>query len=161
MHHQGIGIQEIERRLSTAPNMPEEAGDPPEVHFLRDYSNYLTPRKGLLRADFLAFAASYLRNTLLNQIILVTALLFLLLVPRSVVYVVHVLEDLEDLTKCKVPEWLQPFMQSQYFALAVALALGILAVIHIGRNLETVDPGKGKRDYWFTTSKAVHLLIIF
>src|SRR5580704_4509842 len=91
MQHQGIGIQEIEKRLSTPPRMPEEASDPPEVHFLRNYSNYLTPRKGLLRADFLAFAASYLRNTLLNQIILVTALLFLLLVPRSVVYVVHVL----------------------------------------------------------------------
>ena len=161
MYHQGIGIRDIEERLSTPPKMPEEASDQPEIHFLRDYSNYLTPRKGLLRADFLAFAASYLRNTLLNQIILVTALLFLLLVPRSVVYLVHVLEDLEDLTKYKVPEWLQPFMQSQYFALAVALALGILAVIHIGRNLETVDPGKGKRDYWFTTSKAVHLLIIF
>src|SRR4029077_3568741 len=62
MHHQGIGIQEIERRLSTPPKMPEQASDPPEVHFLRDYSNYLTPRKGVLGADFLAFAASYLRN---------------------------------------------------------------------------------------------------
>src|SRR5580700_357021 len=161
MYHHGIGIHEIERRLSTPPKMPEEAGDPPELHFLRDYSNYLTPRKGLLSADFLAFAASYLRNTLLNQIILVMTLLFLLLVPRSIVYLVHVLEDLEDLTKYKVPEWLQPFMQSQYFALAVALGFGILAVVNIGRNLETVDPHKGKKDYWFTTSKAVNLLIIF
>src|SRR6266478_5639717 len=70
MHHQGIGIKEIEERLSTPPKLPVQANDPPEVHFLRDYSNYLTPRKGLLGADFLAFAASYLRNTLLNQIIL-------------------------------------------------------------------------------------------
>ncbi|MGH9743398.1 MAG: patatin-like phospholipase family protein, partial [Candidatus Acidiferrum sp.] len=42
MYHQSIGIREIEDRLSTPPKMPEEAGDPPEVHFLRDYSNYLT-----------------------------------------------------------------------------------------------------------------------
>lgn len=161
MHHQSIGIQEIEQRLSTPPKMPEEANDSPEVHFLRDYSNYLTPRKGLLRADFLAFAASYLRNTLLNQIILVLALLSLLLVPRTIVYLMHLLEDLENLSKGKFSSSLQPYMQSQYFALAVALGLGILAVIHIGRNLETVDPLKGKRDYWFTTSKSVHLLIIF
>jgi predicted acylesterase/phospholipase RssA len=161
MHHQGIGIQEIEKRLSTPPKAPEEAGDPPEIHFLRDYSNYLTPRKGLLRADFLAFAASYLRNTLLNQIILVMALLFLLLVPRSIVYILHVLEDLEELSKGKASEWLQPYMQSQYFALAVALGFGLLAVTVIGGNLETVDPHKSKKDYWFTTSKAVHLCIIF
>src|SRR5579872_1028384 len=161
MQHQGIGIQEVERRLSTPPRMPEQASDPPEVHFLRDYSNYLTPRKGLLRADFLAFAASYLRNTLLNQIILVLTLLALLLVPRSIVYLLHVLEDLEDYSKGRVSGTLQPYMQSQYFALAVALALGLLAVAYIGRNLETMDPHKGKKDYWSATSQGVHALIIF
>ena len=161
MQHQGIGIKEIESKLSTPANMPGQAGDPPEVHFLRDYSNYLTPRKGLLSADFLAFAASYLRNTLLNQIILVMALLFLLLVPRTIVYVLHVFEDLEDLWKAGASEALQPFIQSQYFALVIALALGIVAVVNIGRNLETVDPHKGKRDYWYTTPRAVHILIIF
>jgi predicted acylesterase/phospholipase RssA len=161
MHHQGIGIQEIERRLSTPPKMPEQASDPPEVHFLRDYSNYLTPRKGLLGADFLAFAASYLRNTLLNQIILVLALLSLLLLPRSIVYLLHILEDVEESSKGKFSETLQPYMQSQYFALAIALALGLLAVIYIGRNLETDDPHKGKKDYWPATSKAVHVLILF
>jgi hypothetical protein len=161
MQHQGIGIQEIEKRLSTPPRMPEEASDPPEVHFLRNYSNYLTPRKGLLRADFLAFAASYLWNTLLNQIILVLTLLSLLLVPRSIVYLLHVLEDLEDYSKARISGTLQPYMQSQYFALAIALALGLLAVIYIGRNLETVDPHKGKKDYWFATPRAVHVLILF
>jgi hypothetical protein len=40
MHHQGIGIKEIEERLSTPPKLPVQANDPPEVHFLRDYSNY-------------------------------------------------------------------------------------------------------------------------
>lgn len=161
MQHQGIGIQEIEKRLSTPPKMPEQASDPPEVHFLRDYSNYLTPRKGVLGADFLAFAASYLRNTLLNQIILVLALLSLLLLPRSVVYLLHILEDFEESSKGKVSETLQPYMQSQYFALAIALALGLLAVIYIGRNLETDDLHKGKKDYWPATSKAVHVLILF
>ena len=86
MHHQGIGIKDIEERLSAPPNLPGEAGDLPEVHFLRDYSNYLTPRRGFLRADFWAFATSYLRDTTLNQIILVLALLALLLVPRTIVY---------------------------------------------------------------------------
>ena len=160
MHHQGIGIQEIEKRLSTPPRMPQEASDPPEVHFLRDYSNYLTPRKGLLRADFLAFAASYLRNTLLNQIILVLALLALLLVPRSIVFLLHILEDLEQWAQSAPYYPLQPYMRSEYFALAVGLSMGLVAVIFMGLNLETVDPHEGKRDPWYANSWAVHAFII-
>ena len=160
MHHQGIGIKEIEERLSTPPKLPVQANDPPEVHFLRDYSNYLTPRKGLLGADFLAFAASYLRNTLLNQIILVMALLSLLLLPRTVVFLLHALEELEEMSQGAFIETLQPYLQSQYFAVGLGLGLGLVAVIFMGLNLETMDPRKGKRDYWFAYPWAVHTFII-
>src|SRR5271170_6129518 len=34
MHHQGIGIQEVEDKLSALPNAPKESADPPEIHFL-------------------------------------------------------------------------------------------------------------------------------
>ncbi len=161
MHHQSIGIQDIEEKLSTPPKMPDEASDPTELHFLRDYSNYLTPRKGIVSADFLAFAASYLRNTLLNQIILVMVLLSLLLVPRTIVYLLHVLEDLEQ--RLQPPHAffrLQPYMRSENFALALGLSLGLVAVIFMGLNLETVDPHKGKRDPWYANSWAVHAFII-
>ncbi len=160
MHHQSIGIQEIERRLSTPPNMPEQAGDPPEIHFLREYSNYLTPRKGLLSADFLAFAASYLRNTLLNQIILVLALLSLLLLPRTVVAGLLGLDDLERYLQHLPPFGLQEYMRSQNFALVLFVLLGLTAVIFIGLNLETVDPHEGIRDPWYAKPRAVHIFII-
>jgi hypothetical protein len=160
MYHQSIGILEIEKRLSTPPKTPQEASDPPEIHFLRDYSNYLTPRKGLLSADFLAFAASYLRNTLLNQIILIMALLSLLLVPRTIVFLLHVLEDLEEWAQAGPFYPLQPYMRSEYFALAAGLLLGLVAVIFMGLNLETVDPHEGKRDPWYANSWAVHVFII-
>lgn len=45
MHHQQVGIQTVEERLSEPPDPPKQSADPPEVHFVRDYSNYLTPRK--------------------------------------------------------------------------------------------------------------------
>ena len=160
MYHQGIGIREIEERLSTPPKMPEEAGDQPEIHFLRDYSNYLTPRKGLLSADFLAFAASYVRNTLLNQIILVMALLSLLLIPRTIVAVPLGLDDLERFLQHRPPFWLQEYMRSQNFALVLLVLLGLLAVIFIGLNLETVDPHEGIRDPWYAKPRAVHIFII-
>lgn len=160
MHHQGIGVQRVEEELSAQPRAPLQSADPPEVHFLRDYSNYLTPRKGLLGADTLAFLANYLRNTLLNQAILVMAVLSLLLLPRSIVYLLHTLENLEEMEKGEFSQTLQPFMQSQYFGLLAGLLLGVLAVIFMGMNLETVDPHSRRRDRWYAYPWAVHTFII-
>ncbi|HMD16104.1 MAG TPA: patatin-like phospholipase family protein [Terriglobales bacterium] len=160
MHHQGIGIQQVEEKLSASPDAPRESSDPPEVHFLRDYSNYLTPRKGLLGADFWAFAASYLRNTLLNQVILVLALLSLLMLPRSFVYLLHLLETAEESLQGRFSDTVQAYMESQYFALGLGLVLAFLAVVFIGMNLVSVDRRKRRRDCWFTHQWAVQALIV-
>jgi predicted acylesterase/phospholipase RssA len=69
------GIEEVERQLG------DTTKEPPPVNFLRDYSNYLTPRKGLLGADTWAAVATYLRNVILNQAILAGFLGTLLLLP--------------------------------------------------------------------------------
>lgn len=60
------------------PDLHEED---PAIGFLRDFSNYLTPQKTLLSNDSLAAAATYFRNLLLNQTLLVTTLALLLLTP--------------------------------------------------------------------------------
>jgi len=57
MHHQKIGIKEVERKLAPAAYVPQKVTEAPELRFLRNYSNYLTPRTGLLSADFWAFLA--------------------------------------------------------------------------------------------------------
>jgi predicted acylesterase/phospholipase RssA len=54
----------------------------PPISFLRKYSNYLTPQLGLLSGDTWAVVSIYLRNTMLNLIILISFLSFLLLLPR-------------------------------------------------------------------------------
>jgi Patatin-like phospholipase len=59
------GIDDVEQRLGNP------ALEPAPVTFLRDYSNYLTPRKGLLGADTWTAIATYSRNVLLNQTILI------------------------------------------------------------------------------------------
>src|SRR5712692_3856796 len=159
MHHQQIGIGDVEERLSARPESPGQSADPPEIHFLRECSNYLTPLKALMGAAFWAFASSYLRNTILNQIILVLALLSLLLVPRTIVFLLHALEVLEEGLQGRLFESIQPYMQSQYFALALALLLGFVAVAFMGLNLVTVDPHRNKRDYWFARQWAIHTFI--
>jgi hypothetical protein len=56
---------------------------PRQIQWLRRYSNYLTPRKGLLSGDTWAAFAVGLRNVLLNQALLLTIFLFLLYVPHA------------------------------------------------------------------------------
>ena len=55
---------------------------PARIHFLRKYTSYLTPRVGLVSGDTWAAAATYLRNLLLNQAILIGCTILALLVPR-------------------------------------------------------------------------------
>jgi len=56
--------------------------EPKPVENLRVYSNYLTPRKGILSADTWTLIAVYLRNLLLNWLVFLPAIMFALMVPR-------------------------------------------------------------------------------
>jgi hypothetical protein len=56
--------------------------EPRPIRHLRDYSNYLSPRLGVTSADTWTMAALYIRNLLLNLLILVPILALLLAIPR-------------------------------------------------------------------------------
>jgi hypothetical protein len=65
-----------------------ETGKPAEPYFLkwlRLYSNYLTPRKGLFSGDTWAAAATWLRNVILNQLVLALLFLAVFLLPHALV----------------------------------------------------------------------------
>ena len=61
----------------------------PAVRFLRQYSNYLSPRGGMFSADTWTLIGTYVRNTGLNLAMLVAWLCALLLLPRACVWAVH------------------------------------------------------------------------
>ncbi len=68
-----------------APHRDTCAGDQPEakqVRFLRKYSNYLTPKVGWFGADTWTALATYLRNLLLNLVLLIASFCAVLLVPH-------------------------------------------------------------------------------
>lgn len=62
--------------------MTGERCEPPEVTWLRRYSNYLAPRIGLFSADALTLVTTWTRNVLLNLVIVFSLLALLFLVPR-------------------------------------------------------------------------------
>ena len=73
------GVETVQQRLSP---MLDPANEPEQIRFLRNYSNYLTPKTGLLSTDTLAGIATYLRNFILNLVILSAGLGAILLLPR-------------------------------------------------------------------------------
>lgn len=72
-------FEEVEEQLVPLPEKGNPGTHPEPIRWLRRYSNYLTPEKGLLTADTWVAIATWLRNTLLNQTILISGLLFLAL----------------------------------------------------------------------------------
>ena len=75
-------VQEVEKFLSSEDSPDPNADDTAPIQFLRRYSNYLTPEVGLFSADTWTLIAIWLRNTMLNQLILIAFLSSLLLIPR-------------------------------------------------------------------------------
>ncbi len=78
------GIKEVQQRLNCVP--PNEPGDPnPEptqLQHLREYSNYMSPRVGLLSADTWTLIGIYVRNLFLNLTIFIPFMMAVLLAPR-------------------------------------------------------------------------------
>lgn len=72
------GLNDVLKKLK-----PNKAPEPPEIAFLRQYSNYLTPRVSMFSADTWLVAAIWSRNTLLNLGILVALFACIFLVVRA------------------------------------------------------------------------------
>jgi hypothetical protein len=77
----GAVQKELQTDRSSRAAGTDEAG---AIRHLRRYSNYLAPRQGFLSADDWVLWASYLRNFLLNQLVLLPATVAVLLLVRLV-----------------------------------------------------------------------------
>lgn len=74
--------RELPRTQDLVAEVGGEEPEPKEISHLRRYSNYLTPKPGLLSADVWTMAAMYLRNLFVNWLMLGPLLASVLLIPR-------------------------------------------------------------------------------
>src|SRR5215467_1857777 len=140
MQHQQLGSREVQHKLRREQVPLTTINELPEIRFLRNFSNYLTPRKGFFSADFWTFLAIYVRNTTLNLLILFSGLLAFIYLPRVVIWIFHALEVLENKFKPlphSAPTW---FLSSQFFALFLGVLSIIGAVIYMGLNMTWLEP---------------------
>lgn len=112
----GSGFREVEKRLVPLPSSSTYPIQPDTIRWLRRYSNYLTPQKGLFTGDTWVAVAIWLRNTFLNQLILVSGLFFLLLLPWLIGSVIF-----------RVPS---------FCSIVVSVALFLVAVLAIAFELQ-------------------------
>lgn len=76
-------IEAVKHQLQPLPGPPSTRNSWPEpLRWLRRYSNYLTPQVGMFTADTWVAFAIWARNTFLNQIVLIAAMLVILLLPH-------------------------------------------------------------------------------
>lgn len=117
IHREGKGdVRTVEEHVAPVSPGGAPRADHPAVRYLRDYSNYLTPRRGLLSGDTWAAIATYLRNFELNLLCLVFGLAFPLLALRAFVPLVE-----------RLALWADSLMLAiSWFAVLLA-ALGIAA----------------------------------
>src|SRR5579864_7241010 len=126
------GFQEVNKQLIPLPHTDSPSSHPEPIRWLRRYSNYLTPEKGLFTADTWVVLATWLRNTLLNQIILISSLLLLILLPHLFTF-----------------SWFVPTGHwSIVAAIAAILYFFLVAVAIVGRELSLLQsapdpPGTG------------------
>lgn len=105
--------------------------EPRQVKFLRDYSNYLTPRAGLFSMDTWSIIAIYLRNLLLNWLILLPLFFAFLLLPRLFTAAIH--------------GWASSGANAGIM-LKAAFICGLLPIAYTVRDLPSM--GNARREKW-------------
>jgi len=147
----GKGIGLVQESIAARPEGSGNYKEPPPVNFLRDYSNYLTPRKGIFGADTWAAIAIYMRNTLLNIAILVSALGAALLLPLTIgrTFASHHFEV-----------WVGNAC-SRILLIAGFLVLAALALVFLARNMRSLARSKDYEDPpFYAQEKWIQTLIV-
>jgi len=116
-----------------APDSAAQARhEPDELTHLRRYSNYLTPRTGFMSADTWAVIATYVRNLLVNWLVLVPYFALALLVPM-------------------LADDLLPIIPATSASLTVFTFIGgaclIFSIAAIGASLPSVNPPDTPRTF--------------
>lgn len=82
-------VAAVEAMLTPGAAGQAVASEAVEIQFLRQYSNYLSPRSGTFSADTWTLIGTYVRNTFLNLTMLVAWLCALLILPRFAIWAVN------------------------------------------------------------------------
>ncbi len=141
------GIRKIEEILAASADEEPHHEEPPQITFLRRYSNYLTPRNRFFSGDTWTSISTYIRNSFLILLLLLFTLSAGLLFPRWIP---------------ALSSWLSETTKRSY---SIAIAGGVLlalAMAYISANLAVISAGvrRGKFYPRYATLPYVQFSII-
>lgn len=144
--------QDRRQRTPGRQMMPDEGAprihlEPHPVSWLRRYSNYLTPVLGLFNADTWTVVSIWLRNTFLNQLVMLMVLGALLLAPRL----------LHNILLGNPSHEADPDPFDRVLLAALFLAIG---TVFIGRNLEPMRKSEEKKPARYRENFGLQLMVI-
>jgi len=144
----GKAFVDVEDSLKPEAYKPGQRRERSFVHWLRMYSDYLTPQSGLLSGDTWAMAGTWLRNTLLNQAVLLLFFLGAFAVCQG---------SLLALLKGSVPHptILLGFGAVLWFVAAVSMAMNLLG------PQRQASPGGKPLNWWQRVQVTVTVMIPF
>jgi hypothetical protein len=153
------GLKKVQERLDNPPPPSSPLQPEPEtVKHLRAYSNYMSPKLGLLSADTWTLVAIFCRNLLLNWLVLVPLIMIALLVPRVAVVAARYEPD-------------GP-LKLAFFLVAVVAGIASITYIYANRpsladaylrddaRAGSVFPNRKKEQTWFLIRCLVPQLIL-
>ena len=156
--HCGNDIRQATCQLSPTDNpVPKPPQDDP-VSFLRKYSNYLAPSPGLFSADTWVIGSIWIRNVLLNQLILVPALGGVVL--ASFLFYFLQMAPVYELLGRPLPDLVMPFVAVLGIAFAARVAWHNLSAI-VGRCWPEAAPPPAASDWWEQRGPWVAPLAVF
>ncbi|MDT5294912.1 MAG: hypothetical protein QOJ76_1792, partial [Acidobacteriota bacterium] len=88
IHRHPRGLDGVVADLDGATRASKLEPEPEPLRHLREYSSFITPKTGVLSADTWTFIIIYIRNLLLNWIVLIPLLASVLMIPRVAIAVV-------------------------------------------------------------------------
>jgi len=154
-----ITIIDVEKAIAPegehGPVLAAGLQEPPPLRHLRSYTDYLKPHGGLFSLDAVTAFTTWLRNTLLNQLILVAFFGMLLLLPLITGWLVNFLGWSVD-KEFAAYAWLR--------VVSVVLLAVAIAFINLNLVFKPAATGSATVDEhglpWYSSSRSVIWLII-
>ncbi|MFN2533212.1 MAG: hypothetical protein ABR555_18165 [Pyrinomonadaceae bacterium] len=159
IHRHPNGLAGVTAELANSDPKTKIDPDPTPIRYLRKYSNFITPRVGLLTADTWTFIGIYLRNLFLNWLVFIPLILAVLMLPRLVVTLTMTAQDTQF-------EWTVTLLgysaklYGRYILLAAGFLLGVWALAYMIFNRPGLREELRQRShYWRSRSTQRGFLI--
>ena len=136
-HTPGSTFADVERTLEPCKYEPNHRTEPAVLHWLRLYSNYLTPHTGVVSGDTWAMLGTWARNVILNQTILGMISVSVLVLCQSALLSL-IFETLS---------------RNDYDLLIIGLAVLFLACISMAIEVVAEAPSSAVLQSWFQRIK--------